>query len=228
MQRLVLPSAPMPTYLGGAALLAALAYPLRSEADERARTHGLLCAAALRLTTPETAPFDLRAVSPFHAALADQGVLSLGHMLNRIKKRDKTGAIAAAAIWQSMHGKLDRMPEGMVRASMANAFSKATALNWFGNDDRNFRGRTWGPSLPVMHLICSFHFAMWRASEEGRVITLEDILLNRALQRAVVAGSSVFLPHVVQCWPTIKTDELWLFEAPNLDHRQVAFASANL
>jgi hypothetical protein len=215
MQRLTIRTGDHPPYIGGAGLLAVLAYPLRSEAAERARAHGMLCAAALRLTDQRNPPFDIRGVLPFHAELADGGQLSFGRMLDRIEVRDKAGAIAAPAIWRSMHGKLQRLPEGMARASMAAAFSKAASLDWFGEDDRNFRKRSWSPSLPVMHLICSFHYAIWQAQEEGLQVTLEDILLNRELQNAMVAGSNVFLPHVIQCWPKIKTDELWLFRTQN-------------
>ncbi|MDP3493804.1 MAG: hypothetical protein Q8R82_11860 [Hyphomonadaceae bacterium] len=217
MQRLTLPTDATPPYVGGAGLLSTLIYPLQSEAEERAHAHGTLCAAALRLTTPDDAPFFLPAVLPFHAALADGGELFVDRLLNRIDVRDKAGAIATPAIWQSMHGKLDRLPQGMIRASMTEAFSKATSLDWFGGDDRNFRGRSWSPSLPVMHLICSFHFAIWNGHQEGHDVTLEQVLFNRNLQRAIVAGSNVFLPHVIKCWPRIQTKDLWLFQVQNTD-----------
>src|SRR5690606_36053224 len=106
--------------------------------------------------------------------------------LNRIDVRDKVGAIATPAVWESVHGKLDRLPAGMLRASMAEGFSKAVSLEWFGADESNFRGRSWGPSLPAMHLICSIQFAIWRGREEGYDVTLEQILFNRELQRAIV------------------------------------------
>lgn len=217
MQRLTLPTDATPPYVGGAGLLSALIYPLQSEAEKRAHAHGTLCAAALRLTTPDDAPFFLPAVSPFHAALADGGELYVDRLLNRIEVRDKAGAIATPAIWQSVHGKLDRLPEGMSRASMANAFSKATELDWFGQDDANFRKRSWGPSLPVIHLICSFHFAIWHGHEEGHEVTLEEVLFNRELQRAIVGGANMFLPHVIKCWPHIQTRDLWLFRVQNTD-----------
>jgi hypothetical protein len=217
MQRLTLPTDATPPFVGGAGLISTLAYPLQSEAEERARVHGQLCAAALRLTTPDDAPFFLPAVSPFHAALADQGELSFRRLRARIEVRDKAGAIATPAIWKSMHGDLDRLPEGMRRASMADAFSKATELDWFGPDDANFRKRSWGPSLPVMHLICSFHFAIWHGYEEGHEVTLEEVLFNRNLQRAIVGGANMFLPHVIECWPHIQTRHLWLFRVQNPD-----------
>ncbi|HVY88325.1 MAG TPA: hypothetical protein VG942_05615 [Hyphomonadaceae bacterium] len=228
MQRLTLPAAPTPPYVGGAGLLAAMAYPLQSEVAERAQLRDRLCAAALRLTTPEEAPFDLSAISPVHAALADRGKLSLGHFLNRMKARDIAAAIATPAIWQSMFGKLERLPEGMVRASMADAFSKAASLDLVGEDDRNFRKRVWSSSLPVMHLICAFQYAMWRAAEAGIRVTLEYILYNREIQRAVVGGSNVFLPHVARCWPMIKMSELWLFQCQNFARgpRSILVASA--
>ena len=220
MQRLTLPTDATPPYVGGAGLVSAMAYPLQTEADERARAHGMLCATALRLTTLDDAPFNLPAVSSFHAALADEGMLPFGRLLNRIEVRDKAGAIATPAIWESMHGKLERLPAGMSRASMADAFSRATELDWFGEDDRNFRKRSWGPSLPVMHLICSFHYAIWQGREDGHQVTLEEILFNRDLQRAIVAGTNLFLPHVINCWPEIETKDLWLFRMQNTARRQ--------
>lgn len=224
MQRLTLPTDETPPYVGGAGLLSAVVYPLRSELNQRARAHAKLCAAALRLTTPDEAPFSLRAVSPFHAALADEGELLLESLLNRIEVRDKVGAIATPAVWESVHGKLDRLPAGMLRASMAEGFSKAVSLEWFGADERNFRKRSWGPSLSVMHLICSLQYAVWHGREEGHDVTLEQILFNRELQRAIVAGSNVFLPHVINCWPQIETEELWVFRMQRID-RHGAYVS---
>jgi hypothetical protein len=202
--------------VGGAALIAVAAYPLPSELDERARAHGMLCALALRFVDPENAPFDVRSVSDFHAALAADARLSFGRLINRIKAREKATAIATPAIWEAMNGKLDPMPKGMARASMSDAFSKATSLGWFGTDDRNFRKRTWGSTLPVVHLIYSVHLALWRSDIAGRRRTLIDMLFDRALQEEIVAESSVVLPHVLKRW-AIGTDDLWHFRVQRHD-----------
>jgi hypothetical protein len=176
-------------YEVGATLATRLAFPGKSESEERrSRVHASLCAYALRAkyeTDPEwlVSP---QSIKPIYALRPQWDIdRDLRTLERRFRDRMIAARMAIGFLKEAVTGELPKLPVGIKRVSI-NQMAKLVLDDTGYTEPENVETRIWRPSLPVIHLATAMQLMLQLAEPHAKPLGLEALLLDHGIIELVV------------------------------------------
>ncbi len=170
----------LPPYECGAILFTYLAFPEPAVEEDRGRIHAALCHLALRAISQDdpSGQWAPQIIKPGYALLSESDVRNaLRTMDRRLADRRQAAIVAKPFLEQATTGQVPRLPPGVDQLSVEN-MAEYLLLRSSPSPDKaevkNFHGRVWRPSLPVIHLALALNMLF----EHTRTAGLEKLAVH--------------------------------------------------
>lgn len=192
----------LPTYEAGAVLFSWLAFPEAEDGAEerRGEVHAALCNRLLHAMAEadDTWKWSPQLIKPGYALLPEEAVRTATKTMDRrLRDRLNAAVVVKPYLQHAATGEAPRLPPGVKRlslSSMADFVQTRTDRGPGSAETKNFHGRVWQASQPVIHLAAALDALFDEYLKMGGIgkLSIYDLLLHPECIEFLVKGAQYY------------------------------------